>query len=137
MFNVAERIRELCEKKNIGSVYELAKITGITQSTLQNITSGKNKNPRTDTIERICSGLGVTLAEFFSTNDFATDLHALAMKRAEDRNLTDMQKAALERLKEMPIDEQQSRFLRNLNRISPSDRETILKIINALAASQE
>lgn len=64
MFDIAHRINQLCQECNIGSIYELARVTGVTQSTLQSVMSGNS--PRTDTIERICQGLHITLADFFS-----------------------------------------------------------------------
>ena len=39
---VRERIAELCEEKHI-TINKLANISGITQSTLNNIMSGRNK----------------------------------------------------------------------------------------------
>lgn len=64
MFNVYERIIQICNQKNIESLNELATITKISQSTLAGIKRGKSA--RVDTIEKICSALGVSLAEFFS-----------------------------------------------------------------------
>lgn len=64
MFDIAKRINQLCQECTIGSIYELSKVTGVTQSTLQSVMSGNS--PRTDTIERICQGLGITMADFFS-----------------------------------------------------------------------
>lgn len=61
--DIASRIHQLCDKKNIRSIYELAKITKIPQSTLQSIIAGHS--PKTDTLEKICNGLGITLADFF------------------------------------------------------------------------
>lgn len=66
MFDVAARIKALCLIHKIDSIYELAKITNIRQSTLQNIVSGNIKSPKSDTIEKICIGLGITLADFFT-----------------------------------------------------------------------
>ena len=35
-----------------------------------NILYGKSMNPKLNTIKQICDGLGITLAEFFDTDEF-------------------------------------------------------------------
>jgi len=44
---------------------QLAKASGIAQSTISAIESGKT-SPTIDSLERICAALGITLADFFS-----------------------------------------------------------------------
>lgn len=66
---VRERILELCEKNNI-TVNHLAAISGVTQSTLNNIVSGRNKSATISTIKKLCDGLGITIVEFFDTETF-------------------------------------------------------------------
>ena len=64
--DVGARITEL--RKKIGlSQYALRKRTGIAQGSLSQYEAGL-KIPGTDTIERICEGLGVSLAEFFEVD---------------------------------------------------------------------
>ncbi len=63
------RILELCDKKNI-SVNKLATISGITQSTLNNIVSGRNNSTTISTIKKICDGLEITIQEFFCSEVF-------------------------------------------------------------------
>lgn len=63
------RILELC-KDNSLSVNKLATLCGITQSTLNNIVSGRNNSTTVSTIKKICDGLEITLGEFFSTEIF-------------------------------------------------------------------
>lgn len=63
------RILELCNEKNI-SVNKLATISGITQSTLNNIVSGRNNSTTISTIKKICDGLDITVQEFFSSEAF-------------------------------------------------------------------
>lgn len=58
------RIRELMEIKNI-SEYRLAKLSGLSQSTISNIFN-RNTAPTIPTIEAICNGLGITMAQFFA-----------------------------------------------------------------------
>ncbi len=62
--DIKSRILQLCDRYGI-SVNELALRSCITQSTLNNITSGRNKTVTIKTIERVCEGFGITLAEFF------------------------------------------------------------------------
>lgn len=63
------RILELCEQKHI-TVNKLSTICGITQSTLSNITSGRNNSTTISTIKKICDGLEISVIEFFSSELF-------------------------------------------------------------------
>ncbi len=62
--NVAKRIEELRAEKGL-SQYKLAKLSGVPQGSLSNYELGKSV-PGVEVIEKLCVGLGVTLAEFFS-----------------------------------------------------------------------
>lgn len=46
---------------------QIAKMSGVTLSTLDKITSGINTNPKLDTLQAICSVLGCTLNDFMDT----------------------------------------------------------------------
>ena len=61
---VRRRILELCREREI-TVNKLATVSGITQSTLNNIVSGRNNSATISTIKKICDGLNITLGEFF------------------------------------------------------------------------
>ena len=63
---VRERIAELCEEKHI-TINKLANISGITQSTLNNIMSGRNNSTTISTIQKICDGLEITVTHFFDS----------------------------------------------------------------------
>ena len=63
---VRERIAELCEEKHI-AINKLANISGITQSTLNNIMSGRNNSTTISTIQKICDGLEITVIDFFDS----------------------------------------------------------------------
>ena len=63
---VRERIAELCEEKHI-TINKLANISGITQSTLNNIMSGRNNSTTISTIQKICVGLEITVTDFFDS----------------------------------------------------------------------
>ena len=63
------RIVELCDQKEI-TVNKLSTICGITQSTLNNIISGRNKSTTISTIKKICDGLEINIREFFNSSLF-------------------------------------------------------------------
>lgn len=63
---VRGRIAELCEEKHI-TINKLANISGITQSTLNNIMSGRNNSTTISTIQKICDGLEITVTDFFDS----------------------------------------------------------------------
>jgi transcriptional regulator with XRE-family HTH domain len=69
---VTERIKELCVKKNM-SQYELAKRAGMTQSSISTLLNEGNV-PKISTLEKICKGFGITLAQFFTLDDNYPDL---------------------------------------------------------------
>lgn len=64
------RILELCEENDL-SLNRLAAQCGITQSTLNNIVSGRNNSTTITTIKKICDGLHMELIEFFDSKLFA------------------------------------------------------------------
>ena len=69
------RIRELCRRRGI-TINRLATMSGIKQSTLDNIVRGLTKNPRVMTLHRIALAFNMTLAEFLDfkdLNDYAFD----------------------------------------------------------------
>ena len=66
---VRERILELC-KENKLTVNKLATISGVTQSTLNNIVSGRNNSATISTIKKLCDGLDITIGQFFDSSLF-------------------------------------------------------------------
>ena len=66
---VAERILELCMSQNI-TVNKLANISGVTQSTVNDIVNRKAKNIGIITIKKLCDGLDMTISDFFDTERF-------------------------------------------------------------------
>lgn len=66
---MAIRIEELCRQQGL-SLNKLGTVSGITQSTLNNIVSGVSKNPTISTIKKICDGLNITVVEFFTADVF-------------------------------------------------------------------
>lgn len=65
--NAKLRIKQLMQVKNI-TEYRLAKLSGLSQSTISNIFV-RNTAPTIPTIEAICDGLGITMAQFFSEDN--------------------------------------------------------------------
>ena len=63
------RIQELCKERDI-TLNKLSIISGITQSTLNNIVSGRNKSTTISTVKKICDGLEITIVDFFSSEIF-------------------------------------------------------------------
>ena len=66
---VKYRILHLCESNHV-PIYKLEELTGVPTVTINNILYGKSMNPKLNTIKQICDGLGITLTEFFDTDDF-------------------------------------------------------------------
>lgn len=60
------RIIELVDEKGI-TLNKLATISGITQSTINNITSGRNNSATVSTVKKICDGLEIDVREFFNS----------------------------------------------------------------------
>ncbi len=60
------RILELCAQREL-SINKLCTISGITQSTVNNIVSGRNNSVTVSTIKKICDGLDITIQDFFDS----------------------------------------------------------------------
>jgi len=67
---VKNRLLALCEEKKI-TINKLAASAGVAPSTVKNILYGKSQNPGIVTLKLLCGGLGISLATFFSTEEFA------------------------------------------------------------------
>lgn len=57
------RIHSFCQQRKI-SINKLATMSGISQSTLDNIVRGITKNPKVKTLHKIANAFNMTLAEF-------------------------------------------------------------------------
>lgn len=94
MIDVLERITYYRKQKN-WSEYQLAEHSGLTQSTISSWYR-KNMVPTIPSLEKICNAFGITLSQFFSTeeDDFAlTDCQKELLKEAG--HLTKIQQLAL------------------------------------------
>ena len=71
--NIGEAVRlriiELCGSHNI-TLNKLSTVCGITQSTLNNIVSGRNNSTTVSTIKKICDGLELNIIDFFTSSLF-------------------------------------------------------------------
>lgn len=66
---VKERILELCREYDL-SINMLCTLSGVTQSTVNNIISGRNKSVTISTIKKLCDGLKITIQDFFNSELF-------------------------------------------------------------------
>ena len=66
---VKERILELCCERDI-TINKLSNMSGVTQSTVNNIVSGRNNSTTISTIKKLCDGLGITIEDFFHSELF-------------------------------------------------------------------
>lgn len=66
---VKNRILVLLEEKNM-SIHKLAIESAVAPSSIKNILYGKSQNPGVATIKLLCDGFGITLIDFFNTEEF-------------------------------------------------------------------
>ena len=67
---VAKRLSALCGQRG-WTINKLATVSAVSPSTLKSILYGKSKNPGIVTLKMLCDGLEISLAEFFSSEEFA------------------------------------------------------------------
>ena len=63
---VGKRILEYCKERNI-TLNRLCTMSGVIQSTVNSIFSGRSQNPKLSTIQYLCDGLGIRLRDFFDS----------------------------------------------------------------------
>lgn len=64
-----QRIINLCDERNI-TINKLCTLSGITQSTIDNLIRGNSKTPTLQTITYLCEGLNIKLHDFFNDKLF-------------------------------------------------------------------
>ena len=69
--DVLQKIEFLCKQRG-WTTYRLAKESGIAYSSITNMFS-RNTQPTIYTLEKLCSGLGITISEFFETDEKSED----------------------------------------------------------------
>lgn len=86
------------------SQYELAKRAGMTQSSLSTLLN-KGNVPRITTLEKVCKGFGITLAQFFAEDEEYPDLSEEQLKVLNTwQKLSVKEKAAIEKIVSSIID---------------------------------
>ena len=94
MIDVLERVTYYRTQKG-WSEYQLAEKSGLTQSTISSWYR-KNMIPSIVSLEKICNAVGITLSQFFSTDDDNFSLTALEREFLTEANrLTEEQQTAL------------------------------------------
>lgn len=63
------RILNICEVRDL-TINRLGTISGVTQSTINNIVNGRNNSATVSTIKKLCDGLDMTIIEFFDNEIF-------------------------------------------------------------------
>lgn len=70
---IIKRLSDLCSEREI-TINKLANLSGITQSTVDNLMRGKTKNPKLKTLDKLAVGLNMTVSElldFYEMNETA------------------------------------------------------------------
>lgn len=91
-----ERIRQLMQERG-WSEYRLAVASGLSQSTVANIFN-RNTVPSITTLESICNGFGITLAQFFAEGNLVELSPEQQEMFVEWSSLSKVQKDALAQL---------------------------------------
>lgn len=116
---------------------QIAKMSGVTLSTLDKITSGVNKNPKLDTLQAICKVLGCTLNDFVDsppTKNAASELTEAARSVAKKYDTLD---GHGKKMVDIVLDEETSRMQAEATQIE-AEQEPVLprtKVIPLLGAS--
>ena len=63
-----KRIKSLCKQRGI-AINKLATMSGVNQSTLDNIVRGITKGPRVKTLHKVAIAFNMTLAEFLDFDE--------------------------------------------------------------------
>ena len=63
-----KRIKSLCKQRDI-AINKLATMSGVNQSTLDNIVRGITKDPRVKTLHKVAIAFNMTLAEFLDFDE--------------------------------------------------------------------
>lgn len=63
------RILKLCEEKHM-SINKLATESAVAPSSIKNILYGKSTNPGIVTLKLLCDGFGITIYDFFDSDEF-------------------------------------------------------------------
>lgn len=67
---IIKRIEGLCQERNM-TINALCNISGVTQSTVNDIMNGKTYNTGIATIKKLCDGMGISIRDFFDCDLFS------------------------------------------------------------------
>ena len=62
---ISKRLMNICDERGL-TINRLATLSGITQSTIQDLITGKTKNPKLKTLHKIAVGLNMTVSELLN-----------------------------------------------------------------------
>ena len=93
--SVKERILALCNERDI-SINKLSSMSGVTQSTVNNIVSGRNRSATVSKIKKLCNGLGITIEDFFNSELFRDLEQEIQQKMRLGQNPASQTKEGLE-----------------------------------------
>lgn len=65
--DVPARLKQLMDERNM-NVYAVAQASGVSWQTVKNLFT-LTSNPSVGTLQKICRGLGVTMSQFFATEE--------------------------------------------------------------------
>lgn len=103
--DIKERLEVLMNERG-WTIYRVAKEADIPWSTVRNMFK-RNTEPSVATLERICSGMGITLSQFFDVDNT------------------------------LGISQEQRILLENYNRLSSNNKRIVSELIESLANSAE
>ncbi|MDL2234979.1 helix-turn-helix domain-containing protein [Christensenellaceae bacterium OttesenSCG-928-L17] len=66
---IVERVRGICKERNI-SYTELARLSGITPSTVYSMLQPERRDISAVTVKKLCDGLEISITEFFDSSLF-------------------------------------------------------------------
>lgn len=66
---IAERFRQLCKERNI-SFTELARLAGVTPSTVYSMLEPKRRDVSAVTVKKLCDGLNMCIIDFYDCDLF-------------------------------------------------------------------
>ncbi|MBQ7828240.1 MAG: helix-turn-helix transcriptional regulator [Clostridia bacterium] len=65
---ISKRIYDLCEERGY-SINKLSSLSGVKQSTIDNIVRGVTKNPGVKSLHKIANTFNMTIADFFDFDE--------------------------------------------------------------------
>lgn len=94
--NTHERLQQLMDERG-WSMYKLSRESGLSESTIRNLFK-RNTTPSIETLDIICKGFGITLAQFFAEGEMVEMTPELKEVFDEWKYLTPDQKNAVKQM---------------------------------------